>query len=207
MHPSTSQMEAAFWLADSANVTEGLTCDRWCPARELEEGCRNLPLSINASCLSRPPAQCSPDCHSSCFTFLTPQKKSRIFLFRLLENSKYLFISIRHFISWLLQVMQETNTVIMWPEKLKVGSKSKRGKFCFSIAVTSSITLSAHVKMYFVITNQGWLLFLCRSSRACGRWTRRCTSRSWTRHGRPRYSCKSTVCFTFPDFYSRVEVS
>ena len=23
--------------------------------------------------------------------------------------------------------MQETNTVIMWPEKLKVGSKSKRG--------------------------------------------------------------------------------
>jgi len=25
--------------------------------------------------------------------------------------------------------MQETNTVIMWPEKLKVGSKSKRGKF------------------------------------------------------------------------------
>lgn len=28
--------------------------------------------------------------------------------------------------------MQETSTVIVWPEKLKVGSKSKRGEFTFS---------------------------------------------------------------------------
>ena len=39
--------------------------------------------------------------------------------------------------------MQETSTVIMWPEKLKVGSKSKRGE--------SVLFLKCDLKTYFIL--------------------------------------------------------
>lgn len=42
---------------------------------------------------------------------------------------KFLIESI-FFSKFLLQIMEETNTQIAWPSKLKIGAKSKKGKSC-----------------------------------------------------------------------------
>lgn len=56
-----------------------------------------------------------------------------IFFFPWEKNLTYkckFLIESMFFSKFLLQIMEETNTQIAWPSKLKIGAKSKKGKRC-----------------------------------------------------------------------------